>query len=64
MARYEEGLKAYRQCNQTLTEAEKIVDVLTRDADGTLKAEAFGEEEDQESEEEEEEEEDEGGSLF
>jgi exodeoxyribonuclease VII small subunit len=68
MARYQEGLKAYRLCNQILTEAEKIVDVLTRDAEGALKSEPFEEEKAADDDEDEDAEEEgsgeKGSSLF
>ena len=65
MTRYKEGLKAYKLCNEILTSAEKIVDVLTRDADGALKAERFeGEETGNTEEDDEDDPSKEGISLF
>jgi exodeoxyribonuclease VII small subunit len=42
IARYEEGVKTYRRCHKILTDAEKKVEVLTRDQDGTLQTVPFG----------------------
>jgi len=38
---FEEGIRLSRLCNQKLEEAEKKVQVLLRDKDGTLKPEPF-----------------------
>lgn len=41
LQRYEEGVHLYRYCHQQLQAAEKRIDVLHTQADGTLAAEPF-----------------------
>ena len=42
---FEEGIKLSRICNKRLEEAERKVEILLKDKDGTIKAEPFEEEE-------------------
>ncbi len=42
---FEEGTKLARICNKRLEEAERKVEILLKDKDGTIKAEPFEEEE-------------------
>ena len=41
LARYEAGVKALRTCRQILDEAEKKIEMLTKDESGALKAKPF-----------------------
>jgi len=41
LARYEEGVRALRQCYEILRSAEKKVEILLQSEDGTLKTEPF-----------------------
>jgi exodeoxyribonuclease VII small subunit len=42
---FEEGIKLSRVCNKRLEEAERKVEILIKDKDGTISAEPFEEEE-------------------
>ncbi len=42
---FEEGIKLSRVCNKRLEEAERRVEILLKDKNGTIKAEPFEEEE-------------------
>jgi len=42
---FEEGIKLSRICNKRLEEAERKVEILIKDKDGTVKARPFEEEE-------------------
>jgi exodeoxyribonuclease VII small subunit len=42
---FEEGIKLSRICNKRLEEAERKVEILIKDKDGSVKAEPFEEEE-------------------
>ncbi len=42
---FEEGIKLSRICNKRLEEAERRVEILIKDKNGMMKAEAFEEEE-------------------
>jgi exodeoxyribonuclease VII small subunit len=53
LARYEDGVKALRQCYEVLRDAEKRVEVLLKNEDGTLATAPFEPPEDPETEEEE-----------
>jgi len=79
LKRFEEGVKLARRCEKALTEAERRIEILVKDAKGEVSAKAFEEEAGQaaeqeaettpekgegEGEEEEEEEEEEGNLLF
>jgi len=44
LKRFEEGIKLARRCDKALTEAEKKIEVLVKNAEGDLKAEPFGDE--------------------
>lgn len=41
LAKYETGVKALRTCRQILDEAEKKIEMLTKDESGALKAKPF-----------------------
>ena len=41
IARYEEGVKCYKQCHRILSSAEKKVEILTRGEDGELEPKPF-----------------------
>lgn len=53
LKKFEEGISLSKRCEKALTAAEKKIEVLTKDAGGKVKAEAF-EDEDEEGEEGEE----------
>lgn len=61
LKKYEEGTRLVRFCNQKLEEAEKKIEVLTRNADGTVALEPFETETD---DTEDDKSDDEGGKLF
>jgi exodeoxyribonuclease VII small subunit len=44
MKRFEEGIKLAKRCEKALSEAEKKIEILTRNADGDLEAQPFEEE--------------------
>ena len=44
LKRFEEGIKLAKRCEKALSEAEKKIEILTRNADGELEAQPFGEE--------------------
>lgn len=46
LKRFEEGITLAKRCEKALTDAEKRIEVLTRNAEGDLEAQPFGEEED------------------
>ena len=46
LRRFEEGIKLARRCEKTLTEAERKIEILTKNAQGEIVAEPFGDEED------------------
>ena len=43
LKRFEEGVKLSRRCEKALSAAEKKIEILTRNADGALEAQPFGE---------------------
>ena len=43
MKRFEEGIKLAKRCEKALSEAEKKIEILTKNADGELEAQPFGE---------------------
>jgi len=45
MKRFEEGIKLARRCEKTLSEAERRIEILTKNAEGEIIAEPFPEEE-------------------
>lgn len=45
LRRFEEGIKLARRCEKTLTEAERKIEILTKNAQGEIVAEPFGDEE-------------------
>ena len=45
LKRFEEGIKLAKRCEKTLADAEKRIEILTKNADGKLEAQPFGEEE-------------------
>ena len=49
LKKYEEGVKLARLCNQKLAQAEKRIEVLTRQLSGQLVAEPFNPEEEEKS---------------
>ncbi len=61
LKKYEEGTRLVRFCNQKLEEAEKKIEVLTKNADGTVALEPFETEPDDDKDDKSE---DEGGKLF
>lgn len=44
MKRFEEGIKLAKRCEKALSEAEKKIEILTKNADGDLEAQPFGDE--------------------
>lgn len=71
LKKFEEGVKLAKRCEKALSSAEKKIEILTKNAQGDLKAEPFGEDPPAVPEEktdapdgETEESEDEGGLLF
>lgn len=48
LKRFEEGIKLARRCEKTLGEAEKKIEILTKNAQGDLAAKPFADEEDTE----------------
>lgn len=44
MKRFEEGIKLAKRCEKALSEAEKKIEILTKNADGELEAQPFGDE--------------------
>jgi exodeoxyribonuclease VII small subunit len=44
LKRFEEGIKLYKRCQKALTDAEKRIEVLTKNSEGELEAEPFDEE--------------------
>ena len=43
LAQFEQGVKLARVCEKALTEAEKKIEILVKNAEGDLEAEPFGE---------------------
>lgn len=43
LKRFEDGIKLYRRCDKALTDAEKKIEILTKNASGELEARAFDE---------------------
>lgn len=43
LKRFEEGIKLAKRCEKALSEAEKKIEILTRNAEGELEAQPFGE---------------------
>lgn len=70
LKKFEEGITLSKRCEKALSAAEKKIEVLTKDAGGKVKAEAFEDEESDEDDEEEEDgedgedDEDDDGLLF
>ena len=44
LKRFEEGIKLAKRCEKTLADAEKRIEILTKNADGNLEPQPFGEE--------------------
>ncbi|GMV93303.1 MAG: hypothetical protein AMXMBFR82_30810 [Candidatus Hydrogenedentota bacterium] len=44
MKRFEEGIKLAKRCEKALSDAEKKIEILTRNADGDLEAQPFEDE--------------------
>lgn len=42
LKRFEEGIKLAKRCEKALSEAEKKIEILTRNAEGELEAQPFG----------------------
>lgn len=53
LKRFEEGIKLARSCEKALSEAEKKVEILTKNAHGELEARPFGEDQAPEEEDDE-----------
>ena len=51
LKRFEEGIKLAKRCEKALSEAEKKIEILTKNADGKLEAQPFGDDEDDNAEE-------------
>ncbi len=51
LKRFEDGIRLARSCEKALGEAEKRIEILTKNAQGELQAKAFGDEEDEVDEE-------------
>lgn len=49
LKKYEEGIKLARYCSEKLDEAEKKIEILTKDSDGKLKKKPFNPEKEEES---------------
>ena len=68
LKRFEEGIQLAKRCEKTLTAAEKKIEQLTRNADGELVTESFGDEESDSDEASDDDDDDEdnsdGGLLF
>lgn len=69
LKRFEEGIQLAKRCEKTLTDAEKKIEVLTRNATGELETENFCDEaesagESGETDDEEDSRESSGGLLF
>lgn len=43
LKRFEEGIKLAQRCEKALTDAEKKIEVLVKNADGNIEAQPFGE---------------------
>jgi exodeoxyribonuclease VII small subunit len=54
LKKYEEGSRLVRFCGQKLDEAEKKIELLTKNPDGTVKLEPFATEQEKEEEKEKE----------
>jgi len=44
LKRFEDGIRLARRCEKALTDAEKRIEILLKNADGELEAQPFGEE--------------------
>ena len=66
--KFEEGIKLAKRCEKALGQAEKKIEVLTKNAQGNVKTESFDsedeEEEEEDDDEDDEDEEDGDGMLF
>ena len=49
LRRFEEGIKLARRCEKTLTEAERKIEILTKNAQGEIVAEPLGDDEDEDT---------------
>lgn len=47
LKRFEEGVKLARRCEKALTDAERRIEILTKNARGEINAEPFGDEADE-----------------
>ena len=45
LKRFEEGIKLAKRCEKALADAEKKIEILTKNAEGKLEAQPFGEDE-------------------
>lgn len=50
LKKFEEGIKLAQRCEKALSDAEKKIDVLTKNAEGELEAKPFAGEEEEEAE--------------
>jgi len=64
LKKFEEGISLSKRCEKALSAAEKKIEVLTKDAGGKVKAEAFEDEDEEDDEEDEDDEADDDGLLF
>ena len=55
LRRFEEGIKLARRCEKTLTDAERKIEILTKNAQGEIVAEPFEDEEETSSDNQEDE---------
>ena len=44
LKKFEQGIKLAQRCDKALTEAEKKIEILVKNADGELEAQPFGDE--------------------
>jgi len=49
LKRFEEGIKLAKRCEKALSEAEKKIEILTKNADGKLEAQPFGDDDEDSS---------------
>ena len=51
LKQFEDGIKLARRCEKALSDAEKMIEILTKNADGELEAEPFGDDVEEEEDE-------------
>ncbi len=47
LKRFEEGIKLAKRCEKALSEAEKKIEILTKNADGKLEGQPFGDDDEE-----------------